>query len=124
VAAPRSPLCLAGLPSLLYPVAVAVQSAPVFRFRRSEALSSPDTNSATFPFLGSNMALSSWRVGGNASDDDGDVVRPAASVRQGDQDLASRLRIARFDHDAMNVIVFHVVDEAVAAHQDIVSGFH
>src|SRR5207247_8660592 len=79
---------------------------------------------APFPFLVSNMALSSWRVGGNASDDDGEVVRPAASVRQGDQDLARRLRIARFDHDAMNVIVFDVGDEAVAAPQDVVSGFH
>src|SRR3989475_12348352 len=59
-----------------------------------------------------------------ARDDDGDVIRSAPFVRQRDEALAGRLRIARLDHDALNVFVFHVVDEAVAADQDGVARLH
>src|SRR5437016_8798115 len=110
VSSAGAPFFIGSLSSLRFPVAVPDQWEIVFRFRRSEALSSPDTNSAPFPFLGSNMALSSWRVGGNASDYDGDVVRAAASVRQGDQDRASHFRIARFAPDAAIRILFHPLD--------------
>src|SRR5207247_7700179 len=103
VSSAGSPFFIGSLSSLRYPVAVPDHSEPVFHFRRSEALSSPDTKSPPFQSHGSTMALSSGRVRGNASNDDGDIVRPAAFVRQGDQDLARGLRIARFDHDAMNV---------------------
>src|SRR5438552_4367281 len=52
VSSAGSPFFIGSLPSLRYPVTVAVQSAPVLRFRRSEALSYTETNSATFLFLG------------------------------------------------------------------------
>src|SRR5437867_344847 len=60
----------------------------------------------------------------SAGDDDRDVVRPASPVRQTDKNLAGPLGIARFDHDAMDVLVFDVIDEAVAAQQDAVTGLH
>src|SRR5207245_5861148 len=59
-----------------------------------------------------------------ARDDDRDIVRSASPVRQRDKDLAGLLGIARFDYDAMSVLVFHVIDEAVAAQQDAVTGLH
>src|SRR3989442_13213883 len=57
-------------------------------------------------------------------DDDRDIVRSPSPIRQREKDLAGALRIARFDDNAMNVLVFHVIDEAVAAEQDAVTGVH
>src|SRR5207245_2033639 len=59
-----------------------------------------------------------------ARNDDRDIVRSASSIRQPDKNLAGLLGIARFDHDAMNVLVFDVIDEAIAAEQDAVTGLH
>src|SRR2546426_3016390 len=57
-------------------------------------------------------------------DDDRDIVRSPSPIRQRNKDLAGALRIARFDDNAMNVLVFHVIDEAIAAEQDAVAGLH
>src|SRR3990172_7812095 len=50
----------------------------------------------------------------NGREDDGDVVRSAALVRQRDQDVAGPLGVASLDHDALNVFVLDGIDEAVA----------
>src|ERR1700704_6673415 len=59
----------------------------------------------------SNMVLSSRNLIRRAGDDDRDVVRPAPFVGESDQNVARGLGIARLDHHALNLIVFHVVDE-------------
>src|SRR3989440_7846947 len=74
--------------------------------------------------LHTDLPLPSWNLFGCPRDDDRDVVCPAALVREGDQDVARGLRIARFDDDALNVLVFHVVDQAVATQQDAVTRLH
>src|SRR5207237_2984152 len=74
--------------------------------------------------LHTDLPLLSWNLIGCPRDDDRDVVRPAAPVCEGDQDVARGLRIARLDHDALNILVFHVVDQAVATQQDAVAGLH
>src|SRR5712691_9494145 len=76
----------------------------------------PGTGRRTlFLFHGRTIRFASRRLLGSTRDDDRDIVRPAALVREGDQDVARGLRIARFDDDALNILVFHVVDQAVAA---------
>src|SRR5207245_5062380 len=89
------------------------------RFRKPSAL-----KARAFFRVRSAGRTSCSRRGGQwgARDDDRDIVRSASPVRQRDKDLAGLLGIARFDDDAMNVLVFHVIDEAVAADQAAVTG--
>src|SRR5256886_379763 len=76
------------------------------------------------PFLWSNISLPLRRLLGSARNDDRDIVRPAAFVRECDQNVAGGLGIARFDHDPLNLIIFHMVDEAVATQQNAVATLH
>ena len=57
----------------------------------------------------------------DVDDHHGDVVAAALAVGQGDELVGCRLRVADGAHDLDDVVVAHLVDEAVAAQQEAVA---